>query len=176
MTSKWQKLEVGIITAWTISVTLFALAMNMMVKSAEPGCWGPWTQSGIHQPPIRAFRDDLTVTTESVPGCRWILQGLEKLIQWAWMSFKPTKSRALVMKGKVTDRFRFNSEGKQIPTIFEKPVKSLGKVFDSSLKDSSSVQSTCQELETWLGSVDRSGLPGKFKAWIYQHGILLRIL
>jgi len=24
--------------------------------------------------------------------------------------------------------------------------------------------------------VDKSGLPGKFKAWIYQHGILPRIL
>jgi len=23
-----------------------------------------------------------------------------------------------------------------------------------------------------LGAVDKSGLPGKFKAWIYQHGIL----
>ena len=177
VTSEWHKLEVGVITGCTISVTLFALAMNMIVKSAEPGCRGPRTQSGIRQPPIRAFMDDLTVTTESVPGCRWILQGLEKLIQWARMSFKPAKSRSLVVKkGKVTDRFRFNIEGKQIPTISEKPVKSLGKVFDSSLKDSSSVQSTCQELDSWLRAVDRSGVPGKFKAWIYQHGILPRIL
>jgi len=28
----------------------------------------------------------------------------------------------------------------------------------------------------WLGVVDKSELPGKFKAWIYQHGILPRIL
>ena len=55
-------------------------------------------------------------------------------------------------------------------------MKSLGKVFDSSLKDSSSVQTTCKDLGSWLQAVDRSGLPGKFKAWIYQHGILPRIL
>lgn len=42
--------------------------------------------------------DDLTVTTESVPGCRQILQGLERLIRWAWIGFKPAKSRSLVVK------------------------------------------------------------------------------
>lgn len=83
ITSVWHKLEVGIIIGCTISVTLFALAMNMFVKSAEPECRGPQTQSGTRQSPIRAFMDDLTVTTESVPGCRWILQGLDRLIRWA---------------------------------------------------------------------------------------------
>lgn len=97
------------------------------------------------------------------------------------MSFKPTKSRSLVVKkGKVNDkvnnRFRFSIEGRHIPTISEKPVKNLGKMFNSSLKDSSSVQYPCQELGTWLRAVDKSGLPGKFKAWIYQHSILSRIL
>lgn len=32
------------------------------------------------------------------------------------------------------------------------------------------------DLEGWLRAVDRSGIPGKFKAWVYQHGILARIL
>ena len=93
------------------------------------------------------------------------------------MGFKPAKSRSLVLKkGKVTDRFQFNIEGALIPSVSEKPVKSLGKVFDSSLKDTSAVQSTCQELDSWLRAVDRSGLPGKFKAWIYQHRILWPLL
>lgn len=81
VTSDWHKLEVGIITGCTISVILFAVAMNMIVKSAEPECRGPQSRGGVRQPPIRAFMDDLTVTTESVPGGRWILQGLEKLIR-----------------------------------------------------------------------------------------------
>lgn len=156
-TSDWHRLEKGIITSCTISVILFALAMNMIVKSA--------------------FMDDLTVTTTSVPGSRWILQGLEKLIAWARMSFKPATSRSLVLKrGKVVDRFRFSLAGATIPSITEKPVKSLGKYFDYSLKDSASIQRTSNELEDWLSRADKSGLPGRFKAWIYQHSILPRIL
>ena len=91
------------------------------------------------------------------------------------MRFKPAKSRSMVLrKGKVEDKF--NITGTAIPTITEKPVKSLGKVFDSSLRDTTSIQSTCTELDGWRKSVDKSGLPGKFKAWVYQYGILPRIL
>ncbi|KAI8506911.1 hypothetical protein Bbelb_153500 [Branchiostoma belcheri] len=176
-TSAWQRLEKGIITGCTISVPLFALAMNMLVKSAEEGCPGPMSKSGTRQPPIRAFMDDLTVMAESVPVCRWLLQGLERLITWARMSFKPAKSRSLVLKrGKVADRFRFTLGGTQIPTVSEKPVKSLGKVFYSSLKDTASVQQIRTELESWLKEIDKTGLPGRFKAWMCQHGVLPRIL
>ncbi|KAJ3605395.1 hypothetical protein NHX12_027442, partial [Muraenolepis orangiensis] len=175
--SSWHKVEIGIITGCTISVTLFSLAMNMLTKSAEPECRGPRMNSGQRQPPIRAFMDDLTVMTESVPGCRWILKGLEELVEWARMRFKPAKSRSMVLrKGKLVDKFRFNIADTAIPSISEKPVKSLGKVFDCSLRDTTSIQSTCTELDGWLKSVDKSGLPGKFKAWVYQHGILPRIL
>ncbi len=74
LTSDWHQLEVGIITGCTISVTLFALAMNMLVKAAETESRGPLSKSGVRQPPIRAFMDNLTVTTTAVPGARWILQ------------------------------------------------------------------------------------------------------
>lgn len=107
-TSAWHLLEKGIITGCTMSVILFALAMNMLVKAEEVECRGPLTKSGTWQPPIRAFMDDLTVTTTSVPGCRWILQGLERLMNWARMDFKPAKSMSLVVKkGKVTDKSWF---------------------------------------------------------------------
>lgn len=72
------------------------------------------------------------------------------------------------------DKFRFCIAGTTIPTITEKPVKILGKVFNSSLRDS--FQSTCTELNGWLKSEDKSVLSGKYKAWDYQHGILPRIL
>ena len=104
-TSDWQKLEKGIITGCTISVSLFTLAMNLLVKSAETECRGPVTNSGTRQPPIRAFIDDLTVTANSVHGCRWLLRGIHRLISWARMSFKPTKSRSLVLKeGKMDNK------------------------------------------------------------------------
>lgn len=48
-TSEWHKLEKGIITGCTISVILFALAMNMLVKSAEVQCRGLLTKSAAHQ-------------------------------------------------------------------------------------------------------------------------------
>jgi len=45
------------------------------------------------------------------------------------MSFKPAKSRSLVLKkGKTTDKFRLTLGSTQIPSITEKPVKRLGKV------------------------------------------------
>nr|XP_055068382.1 uncharacterized protein LOC129450032 [Misgurnus anguillicaudatus] len=150
--------------------------MNMLVKSTEVQCRGPLSRSGVRQPPIRAFMDDLTVTTPHVPGGRWILKGLEEMTTWAGMCFKPAKSRSLVLKkGKLTNKFRFTIGTTQIPSITEKPVKSLGKVLDCSLRDTA-ICATNLELEVWLAVVDKSGLPGKFKAWIYQHGILPRIL
>lgn len=152
-------------TKCTISPILFALAMNMLVKSAEVQCRGPLTKSEVKQPPIRALMDDLTVTTKSVPRCRWILKGLEEMISWARMSFKPTKLRSLVLKkGKVTDKYFFSQGTIKIPSLTDAPVKSLGKVFNYSLKDIASIQATNEDLETWLAVVDKSGLPGEFKA------------
>ena len=112
ITSRWHKVEIGNITGCTISVTLFSLAMNMLTQSAEPECRGPLLKSGQQQTPIRAFIDDLAVTTEAVPGCRWILKGLEKVMEWALMRFKQAKSRSMVLrKGKVVDKVRFNITG-----------------------------------------------------------------
>ncbi|KAJ3614345.1 hypothetical protein NHX12_017919, partial [Muraenolepis orangiensis] len=72
------------------------------------------------------------------------------------MRFKPAKSRSMVLrKGKVVDMFRFNIADTAIPSISEKPVMSLGKVFDCSLRDTTSIQSTCTELDGWLKSVDK---------------------
>ena len=45
--TEWHKLEVGIITGCTISVILFAKAMNLLSKSVEAECRGPVTVSGI---------------------------------------------------------------------------------------------------------------------------------
>jgi len=125
--------------------------MNMLVKSAEVQCRGPLIKSGIRQPPIRAFMDDLTVTT-SVRGSRWILKGLEEIITWACMSFKLSRSRYLVLKtGKTTDKFRCALGSTQIPSIIEKPVKSIGTVFDCSLRD------TASELPTRIWKPGSSG-------------------
>ena len=55
----------------------------------------------------------------------------------------------------------------------EKPVKSLG---NSSTKDQAAIKRIGGYLDDWLRKIDKSGLPGKFKAWLYQHAVLPRIL
>lgn len=108
--------------------------------------------------------DDLTKTTLSVLGFRWIPQGLERLITWAQMHFKLTKSRSLVLKrGDVSNRFRFFLGDTQsfIIIIHQETHKSCGKTFNSTL---------------WLMTVDKTGLQDKFNAWIFQHSFHPRIL
>ena len=149
----------------------------MVVRSVEKESRGPVTQTKIRQPPVRAFMDDLTITAKSVVEARWTLQELECLIKWARMKFKPVKSRSLVIKrGKVEDRCRFKIGNDIIPTVTEKPVKSLGKLLDKTLSDREAIQEMKQQLSGWIETMDKSGLQGKFKAWCYLHGILPRLL
>ena len=76
--------------------------MNLLVKSAEKMSRGPVMQSGISQPPTRAFMDDMTITAKSVLEGKWMLQDLKELIDWARMTFKPSKSKSLILqKGKI---------------------------------------------------------------------------
>lgn len=88
--------------------------------------------------------DDLTVTT-TVPGCKWIRQGLEKLIGWArnhQTNSKLTKySLNILEKVKVVDKLCF-SVGVHGNTITEKAVTSLGMAFNCSLKNTAFVQAT----------------------------------
>ncbi|VDI54010.1 Hypothetical predicted protein [Mytilus galloprovincialis] len=162
-TTSWQRLEVGIVTGCTISVILFSAAMNMIVKSVEKKSRGPWMKSGVRQPPGRAFMDDMTISTKTVIEARWTLQELDKMITWARMKVKPSKSRSLVVKnGKVKEeRFKIGDESNT-----------------NSLREANklNVEDTYKQLDDWLKAVDKSGLPGKYKAWIYQHGILPRLL
>ena len=140
-------------------------------------CQGLLIKTGVRQPPIRAYIDDLRVTTAMVSGCRWLLRGLERSVLWARMQFKPAKSRSLVIKrGVVVDRFRFAIAGTIIPTLREKPVKSLERLYNCSMKDTEAIQNTTRDLCSWLMMVDKSGLPGRFKSCIYHHTVLPRML
>lgn len=108
---------------------------------------------------------------------RWILEDLVELTKAARMEFKPSKSRSLVLKrGGVQDRFRFKIGKDTIPTVTEKPVKSLGKWYRADLNDKDSVNEMLNQAEEWLKALERRGLPGKYKTWGYQHGILPRLL
>lgn len=60
--------------------------------------------------------------------------------------------------------------------VTERPVKSLGKIFDSLLTDAATLQQTKSNPSSWLTAIDKSGFPGRFKAWMYQYGVLPRII
>ena len=60
--------------------------------------------------------------------------------------------------------------------MIEKPVKCLGKWFDSSLTDKGTHDKLLHQVEEGLRRIDKSERPGKFKAWIFQHGLLPRLV
>ncbi|XP_052237971.1 uncharacterized protein LOC127849292 [Dreissena polymorpha] len=136
-TTNWLQLEKGIVTGCTILVILFVMGMNMIIKAAERESRGPKTNTGIRLPSNRGFMDDMTVTTETHIQAIWILTALDETATWARMRFKPGKSRSLVVsrKGKVTSQFKLCIQGEEIPSLEDKPIKCLGKWFDSSLRD-----------------------------------------
>ena len=176
-TTALQELEIGIITGCTLSVILFCGAMNLVVKSTEKKSRGAKTNSSMTQPPNKAFVDDMTITTKSVVEGRWTLSELVEVFEWARMKFKASKSRSLVIsKGKVSNQYRFKVNSEWIPTLSEKPVKCLGKWYRAALNDKTSIEEAYNQLKEWLQAVEKCGLPGRFKAWIYQHGILPRLL
>ena len=97
--------------------------------------------------------DDLTVTTTSVMGGRWLLKGLERNMTRARMYFKPAKSRSLVLKkdNETSRSWRKSdsqSQKKQyllwacLWKAYQESAKSLGKTFNSSLKDTAAKQKT----------------------------------
>ena len=89
-----------------------------------------------------------------------------------WASMQQNQGHlCFLKKGKLSDN-RFKIPGEYIPTIKDKPVKSLGKRFDQSLKDAVAIQETRDRLERWLNKINMSGLPGCFKARIYLHVVL----
>ena len=110
--------------------------------------------------------DDLTVTTPSVTGCRWLLRGLERHIKWARMTFKPQKCKLVVLRRGMVKEYNFTIEGKPIPTLADGPVRSLGKWFCKALHDKPAIEKTRNEF----------GSPGRFKAWLYHHSVLPRLL
>lgn len=174
-TTKWQRLEKGIMAGCTISVSLFVAAMNLLLKAGESQCKGPIAGDGTRHPACRAFMDDITVMTPSIVGTRWVLSSLEKMATWARMQFKPGKSRSLcLLKGALT-RSSFSIQGMEIQTIQEERKRCLGKSYDSTLKDRGNLRDTSAQLKEWLTTIDQSLLLRRFKVWCFQHGIIPRL-
>ncbi|KAL9964680.1 hypothetical protein ACROYT_G028355 [Oculina patagonica] len=83
-TTNWQRLEVGIAAGCTISVILFVLVMEMILKSTK-------ADIALLRTPLRAFMDDITVLAKSTNAANQILERLDELITWSRMKFKAKK-------------------------------------------------------------------------------------
>jgi hypothetical protein len=175
-TTSWQCLNVGIMAGCTISPLAFTMAMEVIIRSSKWVVGGQRVDSGFRLPPLRAYMDDITTLTTTVPCTRRLLRKLEENISWARMKIKPSKSRSIsIVKGVLSD-LKFFIGDDQIPTVSEQPVKSLGRWYDASLKDKDQVQQLHKDISSSLQSIDNTQLPGKLKAWCLQFGLLPRVL
>lgn len=88
---------------------------------------------------------------------RWLLEKLQENIEWAWMKIKSSKSRSIsIIKERLSDHCFFIGE-EPIPTVTEKPVKSLSRWYDATFKDKELVDQL-----RW-DTFSKSLVPGRLK-------------
>ena len=175
-TTKWQALEIGIMMGCVISPLLFVLAMELILRGAANTSEGVMKNDHLTLPPSRAFMDDITILVPSQISAECLLQRYYDLFTWVRMKAKPKKSRSLSLVGGSVREIHFKIGGDKIPTIREEPVKSLGRLYSIPLTDrhrSTEVQKIALK---GLRSIDKTCLPGRMKAWCYQHGLLPSLL
>lgn len=140
--------------------------------SLSVGCRRRENQTRLWLPPIRAYMDDMTTLTTTKAWTRRLLEKLQHNIEWAWMKIKPSKSRSIsIIKGRLSDHRIFIGE-EPIPTVMKKPIKSLGRWYDATLKDTKQVDQLRRDTFDGLERIDKSLLPGRLKLWCYQFGLL----
>lgn len=83
------------------------------------------------------------------------------MAKWARMTFKPRKSRSLVIRKGNISKYNLVIQGEIIPSIKDNPIKYLGKCYVELLRDHNNVCSTVKQAEGWLKKTDKSGLPGE---------------
>ena len=106
-----------------------------------------------------------------------MLERLDVLMAWCRMKFKPKKSRSLsVRKGKIDATTIFTVASQQIPTVSQEPVKSLGRWYDSSMKDTKRGLETVELATKGLLAIKRCGLQGKLKVWCLQFMLIPKLL
>ena len=169
-TTDWHRLEVGIGAGCTISVIWFVLVMEMLLRSAD--CSEEMVKV---RSPKKAFMGDVTLLTENQEMMEKVLKRLDDLITWSRMRFKAKKSRSLTFVKGRQRQVKFWIAGERMPTVKEKPVKSLGRWYAGSLTDRGRGMEVTREAEEGLKKIDESKLPGKYKIWCLHFGLYPRL-
>ena len=175
-TTKWQALEIGIMMDCVISPLLFVLAMELILRGAANTSKGVRINENLTLPPSRAFMDDITILVPSKIAADVLIQRYYDFSTWARMKAKPKKSRSLSLVGGSVREIDFKIGGDTTPTVREKPVKSLRRLYSIPLTDHHRGPEVQKIALMELKSIDKTCLPGKMKAWCYQHGLLPRLL
>lgn len=150
------------------------MAMEVIICVSWWVVGGVQLQPGLRLPPIRAYMDDMTTLTPTLPCTRQLLRKLQENIKWARMKLKPSKSRSLsVVRGKLSDQ-RFYIGDEPIPTVAEKPIS--GRWYSATLRDKDQVEKLRQDTTSGLESIDKTILPGRLKLWCLQFGLLPRLM
>ena len=171
----WHSLEIGIMAGCTISPLAFTMAMEVIIRASKWVVKGERLKSGERLTPIRAYMDDTTTLTTSIPCTKRLLNKLQENIANARMKIKPSKSRSIsIIKGKLKE-IRFFIDKEPIPTISEKSVKSLGRLYDAKLKDTCMAAELRKTVIEGLASINKTSLPGKLKIWCLQYGLMPRL-
>ena len=88
------------------------------------------------------------------------------------MKVKPSKCRSVsISKGKLVEE-RFYIDGEVIPSLVEKPVKSLGRWYNSTLSDRGQVSDHRKFIVKASSITDKTFLTGKLNMWCSQFGLL----
>ena len=117
--SRWVKMECGIFAGCTVSGIVFLAAFNIFLEYLDALAIPRYTLSnGVSLPLLRAFVDDLNITTTAVVYGQETLDAVDKILTWARMKAKASKSRSgVVVKGRCLDINPLSVGGEAIPSL-----------------------------------------------------------
>ena len=175
--SDWCQYEVGVFAGCTLSVILFLLAFNIVVEYLKiDGTVCFVLADGLEIEPFRAFMDDLSILTPSVLETERALRKTVAVLEWARMRLKAQKSRSLVISGgRPLAVEPFSVGGVVIPSLQEKPLKTLGRFYDSTITDGKIRDELKAKFLEGLNKIDKCQLSGFMKVWTLQHLLLPKV-
>ncbi|GFO37666.1 reverse transcriptase [Plakobranchus ocellatus] len=77
---------------------------------------------------------------------------------------------------KIDEATTFTVAEQQIPKVSQEPAKSLGRWYDSSMKDTRGGAETLELASESLLAINKCGLQGKFKIWCLQFRLIPKLL
>ena len=172
--SEWTRYEKGIFAGCTLSVILFLLAFNVIIEYVECGpSDDKYILNGKAIEAVRGFMDDISLLVPSVPVAKVVLTRTDVVLKWARMALKPPKSRSVVVKrGKLQNVEPFSVDGVRIPGLQNKPLRTLGRVYDLSIDDKDYRTTIFNKFCNGLWKLDKSSFTGFMKAWALHHVLI----